>query len=157
MYGIRPVGEDVPALRLRRLLQLDALGVVLVEDPRGWQHGEVELVPGLGGLVVRHGWITGHNTAERSMKRRGRSLIVGHDHKRDHSYWLDPSAELEREAAVLGTMSRARDEVFPHFAVCDEWTQGFATLTVWPDGSFAIEHARYRNGRLYWRDRSWKA
>lgn len=156
MYGIKPVGSDVPALSLRNLLQLDALGVELVEDPRGWEHGEVELVAGSRGLVVRHGWLTGANTAGRSLQKRGRSILVGHGHDREHVFSWDPAVEVERQAAMLGTMSRARSTEFPHFAVCDSWLQGFATVTVWPDGAFVIEHARWQDGALYWRDRRWK-
>ena len=175
MYGLRPVGEDIPALSLRGLLHLDALGVELVEHPLGWEHAEVELVPGTAGLVVRHGWLTGANTAGRSLAKRGRSLIVGHTHTREHVFQWDPSAELERQAAVAGTMSRVRgeafearlrtaaglsgdvDNLFPHFAVLDNWLQGLVTVTTWPDGCFLIEHARWENGALHWRDRRWTA
>jgi hypothetical protein len=174
MAGIAPVGETVPALSLRRLMHLDALGVKLVEHPLGWEHAEVELVPGVAGLVARHGWLTGANTAGRSLAKRGRSLLVGHTHTREHVFQWDPSAGLERQAAVAGTMSRVRGEafserqllavdldttvdfLFPHFAVLDNWTQGLVTVTVWPSGSFLIEHARWENGALYWRDRAWR-
>lgn len=156
MYGLAPVGEEVPSLSLRRLLHLDRLGIELVEDPRGWEHGEVELVPGAHGLVVRHGWLTGANTAERSLKKRGRSLIVGHGHSREHAFVWDPSAEVERQAAMVGTMSLARSRRFPHFAVCDTWLQGLLTVTVWPDGDFQIEHARWDGNALRWRDRRYR-
>jgi hypothetical protein len=164
MYGIKPASingeEEIPSLSLRRLLHLDALGIELVEDPRGWQHAEVELVPGLAGLVVRHGWLTGANTAGRSLGKRGRSMIVGHTHGREHTFQWDASAEVERQAVVAGTMSCARGqgsptERFPHFAVCDDWLQGFVTVTRWPDGQFVIEHARWDGETLTWRDRRW--
>lgn len=156
MYGIRPAGEDIPALSLRRLLHMDALGVELVEHPLGWEHAEVELIAGPGGLVVRHGWITGHNTAGRSLSKRGRSLIVGHNHSREHVFQWDPSAGVERQAAVAGTMSQARGESFPHFAVCDDWLQGLVVVTHWTTGAFVIEHARWDGDALYWRDRRYK-
>jgi hypothetical protein len=156
MANITPVGEDEPALSLRRLLHLDKLGVELVTDPRGWEHAEVDLVPGRKGLVVRHGWLTGANTGKRSLDKRGRSLLVGHGHGREHYFAWDPSAETERQAAMVGTMSRTRDVVFPHFATCDDWLQGLATVTVWPSGRFVIEHARWEDGALYWRDRAWR-
>jgi hypothetical protein len=159
MYGIAPAdtgeGEELPALSLRRLLHLDQIGIDLVEDPRGWEHAEVELVPGPLGLVVRHGWITGANTAERSLQKRGRSIIVGHTHSREHAFVWDPSAGAERQAAVAGTMSLVRDQRFPHFAVADSWLQGFATVTRWRDGRFQIEHARWDGESLVWRDRRW--
>lgn len=158
MYGIKPAdidGPELPALSLQRLLHLDALGIELVEDPRGWEHGEIELVPGLAGLVVRHGWLTGANTAKRSLLKRGRSLIVGHTHSREHVYQWDPSADVERQAVVAGTMSLCRDQRFPHFAVADNWLQGFVTVTRWPDHTFQIDHARWDGKQLVWRDKSW--
>lgn len=173
MYGIKAVGEEIPALSLRKLMHFEALGVDLIEHPLGWEHAEIELVPGPHGLVLRHGWLTGANTAKRSMEKRGRSLIVGHTHSREHYYAWDPAAAIERQGVVSGTMSRVRGEafdlraqkcdriggdmkhLFPHFAVLDNWTQGLVTVTSWPNGEFLIEHARWINGALYWRDRKW--
>lgn len=163
LYGIRPASvdgsEEQDALSLARLLHFDALGIEYVEDPRGWQHGEIELVEGMGGLVCRHGWITSANSAQKSMLKRGRSLIVGHNHRREHTFMYDPSAGIERQGVVIGCMSLVRDRAYPHFTVCDDWNPGFATVTRWPDGTFAIEHAIWNpdNGTLRWRDRSWAA
>lgn len=154
-YGLRPGAwgdeEQVDAFSLRRLLHLDRLEIEHVTDIRGWQHGEVVLVPGPEGLVVRHGFVTGANTAGRTMRKLGRSAIVGHDHGKEHHWWLDPSAESLRQAMVAGTMSR-NDEVFPHFTVKPDWHQGFVTATIWPGGRFVLEHAYYFDGALYWRD-----
>lgn len=159
LYGIKPAdtggGAEDHAMSLRRLLHLDALGVELVEDPRGWQHAEVEIVPGPRGLVVRHGWMTGANTAQRSMHRRGRSMIVGHGHRREHVWWWDAGQECERVGVMAGTMSLARSSQFPHFAVADDWLQGLVTVTRWPDGRFVVEHAAWDGEALRWRDRAW--
>jgi hypothetical protein len=161
LYGLKPAAiedsEQLAAFSLRNLLHLDALGVELVEDPRGWEHGEVELVDGPRGLVVRHGWLTGHKTAERSMKKRGRSLIVGHGHHREHAFWWDPSAEIERQAAMCGVMCLARSVRFPHYQPCDDQLQGALTVTIYPDGQFVIEHARWSDGALLWRDSRYTA
>ena len=164
MYGIRPATrgevEELPALSLQRLLHLDALGVELVEDPRGWQHAEIELVPGMAGLVVRHGWLTSANSAAKSLAKRGRSMIVGHTHRPEHHFVWDPSAELERQAVTAGTMSEVRgggSKQYPHFVPLDTWLQGFITVTRWPDGRFAIEHARWTGTALRWRDKEWTA
>lgn len=175
MYGICPVGETIPALSLRRLLHLDALGVDLVEHPLGWQHAEIELVPGPNGLGMRHGWVTGSNTAERSLKKRGRSLLVGHTHGRETVYWWDPSAQVERQGAVVGCMCMVRGgaesarlqlamglgeplpKVFPNFAPLDTWTQGAGVVTSWPDGSWIYEHVMWDGHTLRWRDRRWTA
>jgi hypothetical protein len=152
MWGIKPADEDLPALSLKRLLHLDALGVELVDHPLGWEHAEVEIVPGEHGLVARHGWLTGHNSAEKSMLKRGRSLIVNHGHGRQHVFRWDPSAGVERQAIMCPTTSQARGGEFPHFAVCDDWLQGCVVVTRWPDGKWQAEHARWDGRELLWRD-----
>jgi hypothetical protein len=155
VYGITPAGEDTPALSLRRLLHLDQLGIELVEDVRGWQHAEIELVPGRGGLVVRHGFVTGHNTAKRTLAKLGRSVIVGHDHGKESAFHLAYPDRLLLQAHVIGGMFR-NDEVWPHFAVQPNWHPGFVTVTRWPnDGRFIVDHALWQDGHLYWRDRRW--
>lgn len=155
MYGVRPAGtgdgDELPALSLRRLLHLDALGIELVEDLRGWEHAEIEIVPGPTGLVARHGWITGNNTAKRSLERRGRSIICGHTHQPEHVFRWDPSAGCQREAVVIGCMCLTRDRQFPHFAVLDNWLQGMAVVSRWSDGQFLIEHVPWADGKLTWR------
>lgn len=164
MYGIAPATEwgnepEKPALHLDRLLHLPKLGIELVEDPRGWMQAEVELVPGLYGLVCRHGWISGANTAERSVRARGRSIIVGHIHKREHKFIWDPSAQCERQGVVCPTMAEARSErsTQTHYMALDTQLQGFVIVTRWPDGDFCIEHAKWNGNTLRWRDYSWRA
>lgn len=154
--GLHPAGETDAALSLRRLLQLDALGVELVEDKRGWQHAEVVLVPGGNGLVVRHGLFTGAKTAQKTMAKLGVSIIVGHGHQKESAFRLTYPKKRLQQGMVAGTMSR-NDEVFPHFATSPDWHQGFCTVERWPDGTFIIEHAHYFNETLYWRDRRWRA
>lgn len=152
MHGVAPAGESTEALSLRRLLHLEALGVEYVTDRRGWEHAEVELVPGRDGLVVRHGLVTGHNTAGRTLAKLGRSVIVGHDHSKESVFRRDPVSGLVQQATVAGTMSRC-DEVWPHFVAAPDWHQGFVTVSVWDDGRFLVEHAVWQDGSLFWRDR----
>lgn len=156
MYGIRPVGEETHALSLERLLHLDAMKINLIEHPLGFEHAEAVIVPGPYGLVVRHGFVTGHNTGRRTLDKLGRSVIVGHDHSREHAWKRDYSAGTNRQAVVAGTMSRC-DDIFPHYAINPDWHQGFVTVTRWPDGRFQIEHAEWMDGALTWRGRRWTA
>jgi hypothetical protein len=156
LYGLHPAGETDAALGLRRLLHLDALGVELVEDKRGWEHAEVVLVPGGNGLVVRHGFVTGAGTGKKTLEKLGRSVIVGHGHQKESAYRLTYPKRRLQQAFVAGTMSR-NDGEFPHFAINADWHQGFCTVMRWPDGSFVIEHAVYHDGTLYWRDKRWTA
>jgi hypothetical protein len=156
LHGLHPAGESDAAFSLRRLLQLDKLGIELVEDKRGWEHAEVVLVPGGNGLVVRHGFVTGAGTSLKTLAKLGRSVIVGHGHQKESDWRLVYPKKRLQWGVVAGTMSR-NDEVFPHFAINPNWHQGFVTVVRWPDGSFVIEHAVYHHGTLYWRDRKWTA
>lgn len=162
LYGIAPAQrwEDLqpecPALHLNRLLHLPELGIELVEDPRGWEHAEVELVPGPRGLVVRHGWLHGAKTAENSLRKRGRSIIVGHIHRREQVFVWDPSMGCERVGVVAGTMSLVRNERYPHYTTLDNWLQGCVLVTRWPDGDFVVEHAHWNGEQLRWHDQSWR-
>lgn len=162
LYDIKPADTspdkpELPALSLRRLLHLDALDVELVEDQRGWEHAEIELVSGSLGLVVRHGWLVGQNTALKSLRARGRSIIVGHKHTIEHVFEYDAGVGAMRQAVVNSVMCRVRDVIFPHFAVCDNWSQGCVIVTRWPDGQFQIEHALWNGKTLNWRDQRWEA
>lgn len=161
LHGVAPAtlpGEDeqIPALSLIRLLRLRELGIELVEHQKGWEHGEIELVPGPAGLVVRHGFYTGKGVAARSLDRLGRSVIVNHNHTKEHIFRLDNGLNVLRQAVVGGTMSR-NDAVFPHFAVEPDWHQGFVVVARWRDGRFQVEHAVYHDGTLTWRDKRWDA
>jgi hypothetical protein len=157
MYGIRPAGENEPALSLRRLLHLEALRIELVEHPLGWEHAEIELVPGRDGLVVRHGIVTGQNVAKKTLAKLGRSAIVGHAHSKESAWHRNSVTGHLSRCDVAGVMCRI-DDVFPHFTAGPaDWHQGFVTVTRWPDGRFTVEHATYNQGVLGWRDRRWDA
>jgi hypothetical protein len=156
LYGLAPAGETEPALSHRRLLHLDELGVELVTDPRGWEHAEIELVPGRDGLVVRHGFVVGQNTPKKTLERLGRSFIVGHVHEMESLWRLDYPEKVLRWAHVNGSMCR-NDGVFPHFTVNPKWNQGCSIVLRWPDGKFLIERAVFDEGCLYWRDKRYKA
>lgn len=152
MYGIAPAGEVEPAMSLRRLLHLDALGVEMVEDIRGWEHAEIELVPGRDGLVVRHGFLVGQNTPKKTLDKIGRSVIFGHIHSMETLYRLDYPEKALRFAHVNGSMCR-NDGVFPHFQVNPDWSQGCTVVARWPDGKFHVDRGVFDDGHLYWRDR----
>jgi hypothetical protein len=123
----------------------------LVTDPRGWEHAEIELVPGRDGLVVRHGFIVGQNTPKKTLDKIGRSVIFGHIHSMETIYRLDFPERVLRCAHVNGTMCR-NDGVFPHFTVNPDWHQGCTVVQRWPNGKFLIDRAVFDGGHLYWRD-----
>jgi hypothetical protein len=152
LFGLAPAYEEEPALSHRRLLHLDSIGVELVTDIRGWEHAEIELVPGRDGLVVRHGFVVGQNTPKKTLDKIGRSVIFGHVHHMETLYRLDYPEKVLRVAHINGSMCR-NDGVFPHFQVNPDWNQGCTVVTRWPDGKFLIDRAVFDDGHLYWRDR----
>jgi predicted phosphodiesterase len=70
MYGLKPAtidGEESEALSLKRLLHLNRLNIELIESPLpgdGYEHAQVNITPLLG---ARHGWLTGDNTAGKTL------------------------------------------------------------------------------------------
>lgn len=147
-------------LSFRDLWRLDELGIELVEDPRGWQHAELELIPGERGLVAWHGYLTGDNVASKSLAQRGVSSIVGHTHRIEHVFKWSKELRCIQQAAVCGASCEARgggDKSFPTFAPHDRWTQGDVVVTVHPDGEFAIQHALWNGSSLTLGAQRWSA
>jgi len=156
LWGIAPAYEDEPAMSHRRLLHLDRLGVELIKDIRGWEHAIYEVVPGRDGLEVRHGFVTGQNTAKKTLAKVGRSFICGHVHESETQLKLDYPEKVLRWAHINGSMCR-NDGVFPHFQVNPEWNQGCSVVSRWRDGKFNIERATFDDGALYWRGMRYSA
>lgn len=154
LYKVRPA--DVPgeapeedALSLRRLLHLDALGIELIQPKGNYTHAQIQITPQ---LVARHGWLTGRNAADASLKSLSHSLIVGHTHKQSKSFRTSYDAEgraAVQEAVETGCMCRIEEGL--GYAVDPNWVNGFATASVWPDGRFVVDLAKYVDGVLYWR------
>jgi predicted phosphodiesterase len=159
MYGLRPAtidGEEAPALSLNRLLHLDRLNIELVESPLpgdGYEHAQANISPLLG---ARHGWLTGANTAAKTLDRLGHSVIVGHTHHQRIAHRT--TWGIDRKPRVLlgveaGCMCRLDGGL--GYSINADWQQGFCTVTVWPDGTFKVDLATFVNGHLLWRDKRW--
>ncbi len=153
LYGIKPAEFEagVPeeeALSLSRLLHLDKLGINYVKNVAGYEHSSVELHPE---LEIRHGWLVGKGSAEKTLDALGRSVIFGHTHKKAEHFQLrsEGSRRVLRRAINTGTMSR----LDLGYAVQPDWHQGFSTVNLWADGSFTVDQAVFVDGKLYWRDR----
>lgn len=155
MYGIRPADipgepEAAQALSLRHLLHLDSLGIEL-EEPRGnYTHAQVTLSDR---LMVRHGWLTGANTAAQSLKALNCSLLVAHTHRQTKATRAvyDSRGRLDTTllAYEIGCMCRIEGGL--GYAVDPMWANGFATVSLWPDGRFQVDLAQYVEGALFWR------
>lgn len=141
-------GEREPIWSWDKALHLGALGIERVTHPLGWQHAELTLAPD---LVARHGWLHGANTADKTVRKRGASIIVGHTHQRETSYHFDPFTGREYVCHVLGMVGSTA----LHYAPENNWTQGAGVATVWPDGRWTFDHVVYADGSLIWRDQRW--
>lgn len=157
MAGIRPgsLPGDAEAreelISLRLLWRLDDLDIELVDDDRGWEHAELDIVPGPHGLAAVHGWLTGANVAARTLEKVGRSVLIGHTHGPEHVFKWSPQLRIEQQAMVVGCQCEVRGgagKSFPTFAARDGWLQGPAVVTTYPDGEFAVQRARWNGESL---------
>jgi predicted phosphodiesterase len=155
MYGIRPADrpgqpQAVDALSPRNLLHLDELGIEFIDPKGGYAHAQYNLSSQLG---VRHGWLTGDNTASKSLDRLGHSIIVGHTHAQRITYKtvynIDGVANV-LQGIETGTLSQIESGI--GYTVAPNWQHGFAGVQVWEDGSFHADLATLAGGTLRWRD-----
>ena len=152
IYGLRPADTDKQweqALSIRNLLHLDALQITYVGDDGQYEHSEVEVAPN---LVARHGWITGANSAEKTLRKIGCDVVVGHTH-RQRVHWATETRRgqtLTMQAVEAGCMCRIDGGL--GYTVNPDWQGGWATAVVWPDGTHRIELASYVDGVVTWRD-----
>ena len=153
LYGLTPaVTPEEPvqdhAMSVRRLLHLDALGINLIQPDGNYTHAQHWIAPK---LAVRHGWLTGQGTAEKSLKNIDYSMIVFHTHaqtmfqKTTHTH----DGRLARQIGVEGgAMCKVKGGI--GYAVDPGWQQGFVTAWVWPDGRFQVDFARVEDDELFW-------
>lgn len=153
LYGIHPAdipGEEPEIVNeIERLLRLKSLGVDLVEPRGNYTHAQIKLSER---LIVRHGWLTGRNSAAASLKQLSCSIVVGHTHKQAVHHRTVHDADKHNDVLTgieTGCMCRLEDGL--GYAVDPDWVNGFATATVWQDGRFHIDLAKYVDGVLYWR------
>lgn len=143
--------ERERVLDLRKLWRLDDLGIEYVEDDRGWEHAEIDLIPGPRGLAAVHGNLTGRNVAMRTLEKVGRSVIMGHTHQPESVYSWNRTIGFEMRAMVIGAQCEVRGgggKSFPTFAARDGWAQGGALVTVHPDGEWHAERMRWTGDAL---------
>ena len=113
------------------------------------------------------GWIAQQGSGKSALatlEHLGYSVIIGHSHRQSLVYKTTHDIEGDTTtlvAAEAGCMCRIDQQVrdgrkFPDFTPLPDWQQGFATVTMHPDGLFQIEHATYVNGTLLWRDQQYR-
>lgn len=155
LYDVKRPGEQYPWWDLEYMLGLDKLGVTYHRPDGEYHAAEVHIAPGLS---VTHGSSAGPiGGAVKEMPRHEGSRAVGHDHKQSITHvvrYRDGEPRLH-VAVSVGTMARRDLGYQPN----PDTEQGFATVTVHPDGYWNIELARFdaRRGRLVWRDQMYTA
>lgn len=155
LYGLRPAdveAEAPAALSLPALLRLEDLGVEWLGGEGDYEHDQADVTPT---LAARHGFVTGANSADKTVRRLGLNVVVGHTHRQRVHYVTE---ERMRETLTMvcveaGCMCKVDGGL--GYVVNPDWAAGFATAQVWPDGSFTVEHAVYRDGVLRWRDQAY--
>jgi hypothetical protein len=158
MYGLRRAqvpGEDpeTPVVDVGHLLRLDELGIEYIRPDGDYQHSQVKLSPL---LAARHGWIARKGSgasALSTLDHLGFSVVVGHTHRQSlvHKTTHDINGDLTTLAACeTGCMCRVEGGL--GYAVAPDWQNGFATASIWDDGTFKIDLATYVNDVLYYRN-----
>lgn len=160
LYGVTRALDDGPSvLDLEYLLRLDELGIELVRSDLGtYPHPAVKLAPR---LVAVHGDVARRRSGtspHASMENSEFGVIHGHTHRAavvsktinttEKSYTL--------QSAEIGCLCKANGLGYTSQRTTD-WQQGFATVSVWPDGHYHIDLASYQNGVLVWQNQRWEA
>lgn len=152
LYELKAGGKDMPeVLSLEHLLRLDELGIGTVFEET-WENAQIAITPY---LAARHGYKAhkgAGRTAHATMTELGHSIIVGHVHRQGISYRTIydtagvPSVQVGVEAGCMCQLELAQS-----YATAADWQLGFATISVWDDGRYAVDLASYFKNELHWR------
>ena len=144
---------ESPLLTVPHLLRLDELGIDYIDPDGDYEQAQVKLSPY---LAARHGWIARKGSgasALATLEHLGYSVVVGHTHRQSlvHKTRHDINGELATFAACeTGCMAEIEGGL--GYAVTPDWQNGWATATIWPNGTFRLDLATYVDGHLYYRD-----
>lgn len=158
LYDLRVAdvdGQDPepPVWCVSHLLRLKQLGIKFAEPNGGYTHAQVNVSKH---LAARHGWVARKGSgasALTTLEQLGYSVVVGHTHRQSlvHKTTHDIDGSIQTLAAAeTGCMCKIKDGL--GYAVAPDWQNGFATATVWKDGTFKLDLATYANNVLRWRD-----
>lgn len=158
LFHLRPA--DIPGdpqfpsvWSMETLLHLQSLGIKFIEPNGSYTHAQVKLSPH---LAVRHGWIANKgsgSSALKTLEHLGYSIVVGHTHRQSlvHKTTHDiDESPTTLAAAESGCMCKIEGGL--GYAVAPDWQNGWATASIWPDGTFKLDLATYAGNTLYWRD-----
>jgi hypothetical protein len=157
-YNLRPSQiESLPELPPIHdpvhLLRLDELGIDYIRPDGSYDHAFLTLSPF---LRATHGWNARKGSgasAHTTLDHLGHSIIMGHTHRQamveqtKHRVDGTPTTTMAVEAGCMCEIKNGLG-----YAVAPDWQNGFATATIWPDGLFSLDTAKYVNGALLYAD-----
>jgi len=134
IWNRAPEIYDLPQCQLNELLQLDNLGIEMVDDQRFVMAGK---------LPIAHGHELGRsifspvNPARGAFLRTHHTILVGHSHQAsghaDTNVWHD-----ETFVWSVGCLC----DLTPEYARVNRWSQGCAMIEVDKEGSFGVYNKR---------------
>lgn len=135
------------------LLRLDELGVEYIRPEGNYKSAQYMVSPYLAAKHGERARKGSGSSAIATLENLDHSIIIGHTHRQSlvqkTVYQVDRTGRL-LQAAETGCMARIEEGL--GYAPQPDWSNGFATASIWPDGTFKLDLATYVDGRLYWRD-----
>jgi hypothetical protein len=168
LVGLMIPGTDIEVLGLRNLLQLDALGIELVEPAAdslsdGHLAGFYQIAPD---LIATHGFYSrGGRTGGGGVSimplvdSLDVSVVGGHDHRQGIGIVTKGGAfgtKARRLRAISTGMLCRRDLGYQPDSTSN-WQHGFAVFSFASDGSWSPELVEIIDGVLAWRGQRWDA
>lgn len=156
-YGLKPAQveslPDLPPIHdPAYLLRLDELGIELIEQHGSYKFAKYVVSPH---LAAKHGDSARKGsgaTALGALAGLDHSVIMGHTHRqglvqRTVEQINGPGRLLQ--AGETGCMCLIEEGL--GYAPGPDWSNGFITAAIWPDGTFKLDLATYVDNHLYWR------
>lgn len=154
--GLTRFDDDLPVLSVPFLLRLDELGVRYEGSVGEYAQHAVRVADN---LTVRHGWLASKGSGATALKTLDvvrHHVAVGHTHRQGvvaHTHHTIDGDPVTLLACEVGTMAETKGG--GGYAVLPDWQQGFATASVWPDGTVGFDLARWDGRSLLWRGERW--
>lgn len=134
------------------LLRLDEFDVTYIEAHGNYKHAQYIVSPY---LAAKHGDIARKGSGTSALiglQGLDHSFVQGHTHRQSlvqrTVQQIDGTGRL-LQAGETGCMCRIQSGL--GYAPGPDWSNGFITASVWPDGTFKLDLATYVDSRLYWR------
>lgn len=159
LYGLAKgsVADDLKreaVLGFNNLLRLDELAIELVEQvPKSnYEGARIQVTPD---LVARHGTKAvraAGQSAIQTLSNLTHSIVQGHSHRQAlvPKTIYDGNGSRTIWAVEAGTMASL--DLGSTYTSYQDWQQGFAVSTIYPDQTYQLELAKWHNDTLYWRD-----